>query len=82
MSSAGQAVLMGAIPPVERYSTDVCIVGSGGAGLMCALHLADRLPDCHITVMSKGIVGKSGCTRMVQGGINAVLDPADSDLQK
>lgn len=78
MSSAGQAVLKGAIPPVERYSTDVCIVGSGGAGLMCALHLADRLPGCHITVVSKGIVGKSGCTRMVQGGINAVLDPADS----
>ena len=81
MSIAEQTMPKAAIPPVERYDTDVCIVGSGGAGLMCALHLADRLPDCHITVMSKGIVGKSGCTRMVQGGINAVLDPADSDLR-
>ena len=78
MSIAEQTMPKAAIPPVERYDTDVCIVGSGGAGLMCALHLADRPPDCHITVMSKGIVGKSGCTRMVQGGINAVLDPADS----
>lgn len=67
-----------AVPPVQRCTTDVCIVGSGGAGLMCALHLSDRLPDCDITVVSKGIVGKSGCTRMVQGGLNAVLDPADS----
>ena len=31
-----------------------------------------------MTVISKGAVGRSGCTRMVQGGYNAVLDPADS----
>jgi succinate dehydrogenase / fumarate reductase flavoprotein subunit/fumarate reductase flavoprotein subunit len=62
----------------DVLTTDVCIVGSGGAGLMCALHLADRAPNCDITLVSKGIVGKSGCTRMVQGGFNAVLDPADS----
>ena len=26
----------------------------------------------------KGMLGKSGCTRMVQGGYNVVLDPKDS----
>jgi len=62
----------------DVITTDVCIVGSGGAGLMCALHLADRAPGCDITLVSKGIVGKSGCTRMVQGGFNAVLDARDS----
>jgi succinate dehydrogenase / fumarate reductase flavoprotein subunit/fumarate reductase flavoprotein subunit len=66
------------IPDPELVTTDVCIVGSGGAGLMCALHVADRSPNSAITIVSKGIVGKSGCTRMVQGGFNAVLDPADS----
>jgi succinate dehydrogenase/fumarate reductase flavoprotein subunit len=65
-------------PEPDIIATDVCIVGSGGAGLMCALHLAERAPNCDITLVSKGIVGKSGCTRMVQGGFNAVLDPRDS----
>jgi succinate dehydrogenase / fumarate reductase flavoprotein subunit/fumarate reductase flavoprotein subunit len=60
------------------HEADVAIVGSGGAGLMCALHVADRAPKARIAIISKGIVGKSGCTRMVQGGYNAVLDPADS----
>jgi fumarate reductase flavoprotein subunit len=29
-------------------------------------------------IVVKGLVGKSGCTRMVQGGYNAVLDANDS----
>lgn len=62
----------------EVISTDIAIVGTGGAGLMCALHAFDAAPGCDITLVSKGIVGKSGCTRMVQGGYNAVLDPQDS----
>ncbi len=62
----------------EMISTDIAIVGTGGAGLMCALHAFDSAPGCDITLISKGIVGKSGCTRMVQGGYNAVLDPRDS----
>ncbi len=66
------------LPDPETIQTDVAIVGSGGAGLMCALHLAERTPGSDVTVVSKGIVGKSGCTRMVQGGFNAVLDPSDS----
>ncbi|WP_021598989.1 FAD-dependent oxidoreductase [Actinomadura welshii] len=65
-------------PNFEEVVTDVAIVGSGGAGLMCALHCHEADPGLDITVISKGAVGRSGCTRMVQGGFNAVLDPADS----
>ncbi len=66
------------IPKFHELVTDVAIVGSGGAGLMCALHCHEADPGLDITVISKGAVGRSGCTRMVQGGFNAVLDPADS----
>jgi succinate dehydrogenase/fumarate reductase flavoprotein subunit len=62
----------------EQLETDVAIVGSGGAGLMCALHVARSAPDLRIAIVSKGAVGRSGCTRMVQGGFNAVLAPGDS----
>ena len=31
-----------------------------------------------MALVSKGIVGKSGCTRMVQGGFNAALRAPDS----
>ena len=58
--------------------TDVAVVGSGGAGLMCVLHAAEAAPELDITIVSKGAVGRSGCTRMVQGGFNAVLNPNDS----
>jgi succinate dehydrogenase / fumarate reductase flavoprotein subunit/fumarate reductase flavoprotein subunit len=64
--------------PVDTLETDVAIVGSGGAGLMCLLHLARRAPQLDVVLVSKGAVGRSGCTRMVQGGYNAVLDPRDS----
>jgi succinate dehydrogenase / fumarate reductase flavoprotein subunit/fumarate reductase flavoprotein subunit len=64
--------------PVEHLETDIAIVGSGGAGLMCALHTAAADPELEITVVSKGAVGRSGCTRMVQGGFNAALGAGDS----
>jgi succinate dehydrogenase/fumarate reductase flavoprotein subunit len=57
---------------------DVLILGSGGAGLVAALHAARSDRSLRILLASKGLVGKSGCTRMVQGGYNAALDPADS----
>jgi succinate dehydrogenase/fumarate reductase flavoprotein subunit len=69
---------MASAPPLEVLDTDVAILGSGGAGLMCVLHAAAADPDLDIALISKGAVGRSGCTRMVQGGFNAVLDPADS----
>src|SRR5205809_2068285 len=59
-------------------TTDILILGTGGAGLMAALHAFWRDPSLDITLISKGMLGKSGCTRMVQGGYNVVLDPKDS----
>ncbi len=66
------------MPEHPVLEADVAIVGSGGAGLMCALHVAAADPRLRIAIVSKGAVGRSGCTRMVQGGFNAVLGEGDS----
>ena len=63
---------------MKRLATDILILGSGGAGLFAALHAHQRAPDLSITVAVKGLLGKSGCTRMVQGGYNVALAPGDS----
>ena len=63
---------------MERLETDILILGSGGAGLLAALHAHEADPDLDITVAVKGLMGKCGCTRMVQGGYNAAIDPSDS----
>jgi len=63
---------------LERSTTDILILGSGGAGLFAALHAFNADPDLQITVAVKGLLGKCGCTRMVQGGYNAALMPGDS----
>ncbi|MGE0766080.1 MAG: L-aspartate oxidase [Hyphomicrobiaceae bacterium] len=63
---------------IERHKTDILILGSGGAGLFAALHAHQANPHLEITVATKGLLGKSGCTRMVQGGYNVALIPGDS----
>ena len=63
---------------VRRVQTDILILGSGGAGLFAALHAQQQAPELHITVTVKGLLGKCGCTRMVQGGYNVALAPGDS----
>jgi fumarate reductase flavoprotein subunit len=63
---------------IERLQTDILILGSGGAGLFAALHAHKADSDLEITVVSKGLLGKCGCTRMVQGGYNVALNPGDS----
>ena len=62
---------------LERLKTDILILGSGGAGLFAALHALRANSDLNVTVASKGLLGKSGCTRMVQGGYNVSLAPGD-----
>lgn len=63
---------------IERSKTDILIIGSGGAGLFAALHALKADPDLDVTIAAKGLLGKSGCTRMVQGGYNAAMAAADS----
>jgi fumarate reductase flavoprotein subunit len=62
----------------DVLKTDVLILGSGGAGLFAALHASQANPDLNITIAIKGLLGKCGCTRMVQGGYNVALSPGDS----
>jgi L-aspartate oxidase len=61
--------------PGWTLETDVVVVGSGVAGLSAALHA--RAAGHRVTVVTKVNVG-DGSTRWAQGGIAAVLDPADS----
>ncbi len=63
---------------IERLDRDILILGSGGAGLFAALHAYRAAPALDIAVAAKGLLGKSGCTRMVQGGYNVALAPGDS----
>jgi fumarate reductase flavoprotein subunit len=63
---------------VRTLDTDILILGSGGAGLFAALHAHQADPTLSIMVAVKGLLGKSGCTRMVQGGYNVALAPGDS----
>src|SRR5690242_20920357 len=63
---------------IARLTTDVLILGAGGAGLFAALHAHDADPALSIAIAVKGLLGKCGCTRMVQGGYNVALAPGDS----
>lgn len=63
---------------LRTLQTDILILGSGGAGLFAALHAHQANPALSITVAVKGLLGKSGCTRMVQGGYNVALAEGDS----
>ncbi|MEP7327947.1 MAG: FAD-binding protein [Betaproteobacteria bacterium] len=63
---------------MARRKTDILILGAGGAGLFAALHAYRANPALDITIAVKGLLGKSGCTRMVQGGYNVALAAGDS----
>jgi L-aspartate oxidase len=55
--------------------SDVLVLGSGAAGLSCALRLAQQ--GHSVTVVSKGSLA-GGSTLWAQGGISAVFDADDS----
>ena len=64
---------------IDRHDTDILILGSGGAGLFAALHAQQSAPEgTKITMAVKGLIGKCGCTRMVQGGYNVALGGGDT----
>jgi len=60
----------------SRIDTDILILGSGGAGLFARCTRIQAAPELSITVAVKGLLGKCGCTRMVQGGYNVALAKA------
>jgi L-aspartate oxidase len=64
--------------PGWTLQTDVVVVGSGVAGLSAALHA--RAAGYRVTVVTKVNIA-DGSTRWAQGGIAAVLDPADSPAE-
>jgi fumarate reductase flavoprotein subunit len=70
--------MMNTTEPLKIIETDILILGSGGAGLFAALHAHQANPHLQITIAVKGLLGKSGCTRMVQGGYNVALAEGDS----
>ncbi|HZE37468.1 MAG TPA: L-aspartate oxidase [Stackebrandtia sp.] len=61
--------------PSWTETTDVCVVGSGIAGLTTALYL--REAGLHVTVVTK-VDMDDGSTRWAQGGIASALDPLDT----
>ncbi len=68
-----------ALTDIGRHDTDILIIGTGGAGLFAALHAQQTAPEgTKITIAVKGLIGKCGCTRMVQGGYNVALGGGDT----
>ena len=64
---------------IDRHDTDILIIGTGGAGLFAALHAQQTAPEgTKITIAVKGLIGKCGCTRMVQGGYNVAMGGGDT----
>lgn len=63
------------------YKSDVLIIGTGIAGLSTAIYLAQKSENLTITLVSK--TDKEECnTRYAQGGIAAVWDLKEDDLNK
>ncbi|MCC6816160.1 MAG: L-aspartate oxidase [Saprospiraceae bacterium] len=63
------------------YNSDVLIIGSGIAGLSTAIHLAQQNSKLSISLISKSY--KEECnTKYAQGGIAAVWDLNEDDLNK
>jgi fumarate reductase flavoprotein subunit len=64
---------------IDRHDTDILILGTGGAGMFAALHAQQSAPaGTKITIAVKGLIGKCGCTRMVQGGYNVAMGGGDT----
>ena len=62
---------------IKTISTDVLIIGSGGAGSRAAIEVDDA--GLKAIIVSKGLSFRSGCTGMAEGGYNAVLKAVDKD---
>ncbi|MBA3798103.1 MAG: FAD-dependent oxidoreductase, partial [Geodermatophilaceae bacterium] len=74
-STPGLPRRLDASGPGWSRQADVCVVGSGIAGLRTALHA--RSYGLSVILVTKVNID-DGSTRWAQGGIAAVLDPSDS----
>lgn len=63
---------------VSRVKADLLIIGMGAAAQMAALYAHEAAPELKILIVTKALKGKGGCSRMVQGGMNVVLNAKDS----
>ena len=57
--------------------SDILVLGSGVAGLSCAIKIAKNLPEKKILVVTKAAENETN-TKYAQGGIASVWDPQDS----
>ncbi|MBN2437372.1 MAG: FAD-binding protein, partial [Deltaproteobacteria bacterium] len=63
---------------MQKIEADILIIGMGGAAQLAALNAHDADPNLRILIVTKALRGKGGCSRMVQGGFNVVLNAGDS----
>ncbi|MEG3225553.1 MAG: fumarate reductase subunit A [Methanobacteriales archaeon Met13] len=61
----------------ETHQTDVLVIGSGGAG--CRAAIEARKHGLEVTIISKGLSFKSGCTTLAEGGYNAAFAYVDEE---
>lgn len=59
----------------EIIECDVLVIGGGGAGARAAIEAEGY--NLEVTLVDKGLFGRSGCTRLA-GGINAAIGHVDS----
>lgn len=64
------------MPGYERLETDVLVIGGGAAGIRAAIAAREVAP--RVALVSKGAIGKSGCTYLAEGGIAALSPEANA----
>src|SRR5437773_11561123 len=62
---------------MEIFSSDVLVIGGGGAGLRAAIAVAEADPNLRVAVISKVYPMRSH-TVSAEGGAAAVIKPGDS----
>lgn len=65
---------------IKTISTDILIIGSGGAGSRAAIEVDNT--GLKAIIVSKGLSFRSGCTGMAEGGYNAVFKTVAKDDSK
>ena len=74
--SKDNLLMSSSLPGYEEISTDVLIIGAGGAGLRAAISAAQR--GLKVAVICKSLLGKAH-TVMAEGGIASSLANVDPD---